>query len=667
MRLLDVFAVVAFATPAAPADDFLNPSERDLDRAEQAALDRLVRSLDDSEAWRRNLTVRRLAALGPAAVPELRRLLESTSNPKRVSMALLALSAIDPSHPLLERTLLTESGEDVVRAALLGMRRDEARPLIDEPAELLRELVSGESQPSVTRLAVLVAAGRDLVDFERIALAELRRSRNAEEKGAYLLGLAERKSVESVGAVERALAREVNTLVRCCALYGAACLAEPGLQQTLSRFQPKNREEARGLALALGADRGDAAVESLVRLLKREPVVEAVYALARIDSLASRERLLECMQGRFDERTSHIMAVTACLAAMHTSADQSVLAELRRRADSGVRAVRVAALLALAWMRDPEGARRVAEAEHEFDDTPELWEAALLLRQRVQGAEALGEWSATGGRQVPSSVRFLFRLGRDVAAGRRDPRLFDDQLRHRLRARRAHFELQRSVFRDDLVLRVLELDDLEDQLERSDREARSGGGDADDSDSGDSSGDTGGGVPDGGTDTPGTGNDGGGGSSGGDGSGGGGSGGGDGGGDSGGGDSGGGDSGGGDSGGGDSGGDSGDGGGGDGSGDGSGDGGSGDGGGGSGGGGSDGGGGTDDGGSGAGGATGAPEEPGIPPGVTERGGNHAASNPFAGLRDGNKRKFDRSRFEADLVYWLRYFPLFEDRDPFEDA
>src|SRR5215831_11661802 len=173
-------------------DDFLRGSNRDLSKGQRIALEGLVTDLGNPDPVVRNRAVRRVAALGRAAVPALEELLKK-SNDALVRNVCLALGAIDDpaSFALLEKVVVAhDAHEDVQRAALFAIARGRGYP----PAELadaLRKLASEASLATVREAALIAAGARKLAGLGDLLKGPAGNEKLARVRGCMLLALAE--------------------------------------------------------------------------------------------------------------------------------------------------------------------------------------------------------------------------------------------------------------------------------------------------------------------------------------------------------------------------------------------------------------------------------------------------------------------------------------------
>ena len=121
MRLLPLALFLLGGAAAAPAsDEFLRSSERDLSPRERAALEEIVGDLGNPDPVVRNRALRRVSAVGRAAIPALAEALHKVNDPKFERNLCLTLGTIDdPASFALREKVLTgrESNEDARRSS----------------------------------------------------------------------------------------------------------------------------------------------------------------------------------------------------------------------------------------------------------------------------------------------------------------------------------------------------------------------------------------------------------------------------------------------------------------------------------------------------------------------------------------------------------------------
>jgi uncharacterized membrane protein YgcG len=451
---LSLLVLGALGAAAGARDDFLRGSNRDLSKGERIALEGLVTELGNPDPVVRNRAVRRVAALGRAAIPALEELLNKANDPKLLRNVCLALGTIDDpaSFALLEKKIVArDANEDELRAALFAVGRGHGYPAT-ELADALRKLASEASLATVREAALLAAGARKLAGLGDLLKGPAGNEKLARVRGCMLLALAESGDGAAVEALTRALdpKRNRDEMVRRAALAAVAISGEASLLDAVLKAQP-DPHELSWWCLALGAFKSDAAVDALERALLHDgaAAADAVYSLASLATPKAREVLRRAIAGEF----SPAVAEAACVAVAPLVDEQRYLAGLRAAAASDSDGLRAAALLTLARIKDHEAASAIAKLLPSWRD-PRLLTRGLLLCATTLDTplEELLPKSKSG------PVADLWRTIEQVEKRRANPRLLDERLALEFTRARGHWLLRRDDLRSAAIRELLELD-----------------------------------------------------------------------------------------------------------------------------------------------------------------------------------------------------------------
>lgn len=452
--------LVAVALAAAPRaalsarDDFLRGSNRDLSKGERIALESLVGDLGNPDPVVRNRAVRRVAALGRAAVPALEELWNKQKDDKPRRNICLALGAIDDpaSFALLEKIVVgREEKEDVLRAALFATGRGRGYPS-PELAEALRKLASEASLATVREAALLAAGARKVAGLGDLLKGPAGNEKLARTRGCMLIALAEAGDPATVEALSRALdpKRNRDEMVRRAALAAASVSGEGPLLDAILKAQP-DAHELSAWCLALGAFKSDAAVDALGRALLHDgaAAADAVWSLASLATPAARELLRRAITGEF----SSTVMESACVAVASLVDEQRYVAGLRAAAAGDAEGPKAAALLTLARIKDHETASAIAKQLANWRD-PRLLTRGLLLCATTLDTPL--EELLPKSKSAP--VADLWRTIEQVEKRRANPRLLDERLALEFTRARGHWLLRRDDLVSGSIRELLELD-----------------------------------------------------------------------------------------------------------------------------------------------------------------------------------------------------------------
>lgn len=476
-RWAGLLLVLMLPRPMTARDDLLRPSDGDLRARERETLNELVDALGHPDPIVRSQTIRRLGVLGRPAVERLHEVIAKGSDPLRVRGACLALGTVGDgvSISILDRTLVEEDHEDILRAALLGLLRVEGGPPPDR-LKRLRELAEGGGRYGVTQIAALVAGAERVAGLAQTLEVPLLKSKDPEIRVAYVLALAESRDGLAAPLIEKLVrSRERNRLVRTAVYYAVIRLANGPLLEALRKLQPAS-EETEAFCLAAAAFGADAPVSRMISAFarSREKAPGCLYAFARTGHPEAVELVERALAGGYGP----VLQRNAALV-MATAADpQPSLHALREMAFAGDPELRSAALLSLAYLRDPVAAATAVE------HLPRLREERLLERTILVAARGGAPFAAD---MIPESrrrgrIHDLVQLLGQIELGRRDTHLLTEWVNGQMIAEGAHFDLQCERLRDRLLFEVLDLD----RVEAIDDSSDSGGSDAPGADSGDS-------------------------------------------------------------------------------------------------------------------------------------------------------------------------------------
>lgn len=441
----------AAAGPA--SDEFLRSSERDLSPRERAALEEIVGDLGNPDAVVRNRALRRVAAVGRAAVPALAETLRKANDPKHLSNVCLALGSIDDpaSFALLEKQLAgRDAKEDVLRAALVASGRGRGYPSPDL-ADAYRRLAVEGSVATVREAALLASGARKLAGLGDLVKGAAAGEKLARVRGSILVALAEAEDATAPEAIARALdpKRNHDEMVRRAALYAAArCGAAPLLDAVL-KMQP-DAHELSAWCVALGAFPGDAVVEALGRTLKQNGAkgVDAVWSLANLATPAGNDLLKRAIDGEFGA----IVTEAACLAVAPLVDEKRFVAGLRAAAAGAAEGPKAAALLTLARYGDVDAALAASKELAHWKDVRLLTRGMLLCATLETPIDQL----LAEPKAAPAAE--LWRLLQKIQKGVAVPTLRVERLRDELTDARAHWQLRRDDLRSAVVRELLELD-----------------------------------------------------------------------------------------------------------------------------------------------------------------------------------------------------------------
>jgi hypothetical protein len=454
--------VIAVALGAAPRaalsarDDFLRGSNRDLSKGERIALESLVGELGNPDPVVRNRAVRRVAALGRAAVPALEELQKKASDDKPLRNVCLALGAIDDpaSFALLEKIVVgrgEKEKEDVLRAAIFATGRGRGYPST-ELAEALRKLASESSLATIREAALLAAGARKVAGLGDLLKGAAGNEKLARTRGCMLLALAEAGDPATVEALSRALdpKRNRDEMVRRAAFAAASVSGEAPLLDALLKAQP-DAHELSAWCLALGAFKSDAAVKALENALRHDgaAAADAVWSLANLATPDARELLRRAIAGEF----SAAVAEAACVAVAPLVDEQRYLAGLRAAAAGDAEGQKAAAILTLARIKDHEAASAIAKQLPNWRD-PRLLTRGLLLCSTTLDTPL--EELLPKSKSAP--VADLWRTIEQVEKRRANPRLLDERLALEFTRARGHWLLRRDDLVSGSIRELLELD-----------------------------------------------------------------------------------------------------------------------------------------------------------------------------------------------------------------
>ena len=453
-RLAALALLMLGGAAAAPAsDEFLRSSERDLSPRERAALEEIVGDLGNPDPVVRNRALRRVAAVGRAAVPALAEALNKVNDPKFERNLCLTLGTIDDpaSFALLEKVLTgRESNEDVLRAALVASGRGRGYPSPDL-ADAYRRLAAEGTIATVREAALLASGARRLAGLGDLVKSAAAGEKLARVRGCILVALAEAEDATAPEAIARALdpRRNHDEMVRRAALYTAArCGAAPLLDAVL-KMQP-DAHELSAWCVALGAFPGDAVVEALGRTLKQNGAkgADAVWSLANLATPAGNDVLKRAIDGEFGA----VVTEAACLAVAPLVDEKRFVAGLRAAAAGAAEGPKAAALLTLARYGDVDAALATSKELAHWKDVRLLTRGMLLCATLETPIDQL----LPEPKAAPAAE--LWRTLQKIQKGVAVPTLRIERLRDELTQARAHWQLRRDDLRSTVVRELLELD-----------------------------------------------------------------------------------------------------------------------------------------------------------------------------------------------------------------
>ena len=477
-------------------DDLLRPSYGELSARERDALNELVKDLRASDPDVRYGAIGKLGAVGRSAIPALREEAVNESDPKRVSMACLALAAIgEPSCFAILRSSLLEGSahEDTLRAALIGLSlqgRATGNALDPETSQAIRELMLGRSLDTVTQVATLVASQFQLANLSVDLRRRIQSERNPMVRATYLLAIGRHRSPSATPVVAEELKKNRNQTVRRAALYAAAQLRDPAFVTELLRFRPDD-DELQETCLALGAFADQAVVERLESMLDkhRERASMAIYSLANIGSNEALGVLERVLQGEYGSAVLDV----GCLAVAGLREPQRFVASLSELAFHRDPDIQFAALLTLARLDETD------VVENLLPNIPRMQHAnvqrAALLVCRDQVGQELCDSRFAGTDAERAATAVLCQTLMAIRAGKADARLAQEQIRAMLQQELAHYDLHVDEALVGLVYHVMDLNRIRFNS-YEDRGQAGGGSDGDDGggEPGGGEGDAGGGI-----------------------------------------------------------------------------------------------------------------------------------------------------------------------------
>ncbi len=452
---------------ALAGEEHLRPDFVSLTRNEQSGLQTLVDQLGHPDPLVRNLAIRRLNSVGAAVVDPLTLLLRKGSDPKRVSMACLALGTIPSSRgfAVLQQYFMDGARHpDVLRAVLVAFALSD-KDLRDEVLRKVADLALGAATIEVQQIAWLSLGARRLPGFARLVEQPLSKARNSVLRAAMVLALAESGDGNAPLVLEEEMRRfrTEDPVNRSCLLYAVSRMEAGEALRDFAQLKVRD-EEMPGLLLALATDSPESGVARLAELLvsKRDAAALAVFSLARAGSSEADALLLRALQGEFGDKVCSLAAL-----AVSVRESQELVQPLKQALSHPSPEVRTNAALTLAWWRTGPAQEEwysLLERESEPSVLPAL---VLGLCQSPTTPDRRPKIADADLARDPALSLLLDQVDR-VIRGRTDPRILREQVADRLHQKRAHWLLRRAELLDRLLIRVLDLDRIQFHAGESD-------------------------------------------------------------------------------------------------------------------------------------------------------------------------------------------------------